>query len=99
MKVKFSRIAQLEYDEIIKYLFDTFGKEKATRFSELLKQNLKQAQQFPYSFSFFYNTNKRKFMVNPYITVVYNVDEKLGYIEILNFWFNRSNPEILLKHL
>jgi hypothetical protein len=38
-------------------------------------------------------------MVNPYITVVYNVNEELEYIEILNFWFNRSNPEVLLQHL
>jgi len=32
MKIRFSRIAQLEYDEIIKYLFDNFGKEKTVAF-------------------------------------------------------------------
>lgn len=99
MKIKFSKIAQLEYEEIINYLYDNFGKEKATKFSDVLKQNLKQVKQFPESFSFFYNTNKRKFMVNPYITVIYNVNEDLECIEILNFWFNRSNPEVLLQHL
>jgi len=99
MKIKFSRIAQLEYEEIIKYLYDNFGKEKATKFSDLLKQNLKQVKQFPESFSFFQNTDKRKFMVNPYITVIYNVNKDLDCIEILNFWFNRSNPEVLLQHL
>jgi plasmid stabilization system protein ParE len=99
MKIRFSKIAQLEYKEIINYLFDNFGKEKATKFSDLLKQNLKQVKQFPESFSFFQNTDKRKFMVNPYITVIYNVNKDLVCIEILNFWFNRSNPDVLLKHL
>ena len=99
MKIKFSKIAQLEYEEIINYLYDNFGKEKATKFSDLLKQNLKQVKQFPESFSFFQNTDKRKFMVNPYFTVIYNVNKNLECIEILNFWFNRSNPEVLLQHL
>jgi plasmid stabilization system protein ParE len=99
MKIRFSKIAQLEYKEIINYLFDNFGKEKATKFSDLLKQNLKQVKQFPESFSFFQNTDKRKFMVNPYITVIYNVNKDLECIEILNFWFNRSNPDVLFKHL
>lgn len=99
MKIRFSRIAQLEYDEIIKYLFDNFGKEKAVVFSEALQQNLKQVKKFPHSFSFYHTTDKRKFMVNPCITVVYNVNEEMEYVEILNFWFNRSNPEVLLQHL
>ena len=99
MKIQFSKIAQQEYEEIIHYLYDTFGKDKATKFLDLLKQNLKQVKQFPESFSFFQNTDKLKFMVNPYITVVYNVNKDLDCIEILNFWFNRSNPEVLLQHL
>lgn len=99
MKIKFSKIAQLEYDEIIKYSHDNFGKEKVINFSDSLKQNLKQVKQFSHIFSFFQNTNKRKFMVNPYITVVYNINNELEYVEILSFWFNRSNPEILLQHL
>jgi plasmid stabilization system protein ParE len=99
MKIRFSKIAQLEYEEIINYLYDNFGKEKATNFSDLLKKDLKQVKQFPESFSFFQNTNKRKFMVNPYITVIYNVNKDLECIEILNFWFNRSNPDVLFKHL
>jgi plasmid stabilization system protein ParE len=99
MKIKFSKIAKLEYEEIMYYLYDNFGKEKATKFSDLLKQNLKQVKQFPESFSFFQNTDKRKFMVNPYIKVIYNVNKDLDCIEILNFWFNRSNPEVLLQHL
>lgn len=99
MKIKFSKIAQLEYEEIINYLYDNFGKEKAIKFSDLLKHNLKQVKQFPESFSFFQNTDKRKFMVNPCITVIYNVNKDLDCIEILNFWFNRSNPKVLLQHL
>ncbi len=38
-------------------------------------------------------------MVNPYITVIYYVNKDLECVEILNFWFNRSNPEVLLQHL
>lgn len=99
MRIRFSRIAQLEYDEIIHYLFDAFGKDKAVTFSEALQQNLKQVKQFPQSFSFFQNTDKRKFMVNPFITNIYSINDELGYVEILNFWFNRSDPGVLLKHL
>jgi plasmid stabilization system protein ParE len=99
MKIKFSRIAQLEFEEIIKYLYDYFGRESAVKFSEALKQNLKQVETFPESFSFYHQTENRKFMVNPYITVIYKVNSELDYVEILNFWFNRSNPDVLLQHL
>jgi len=99
MKIIFSRIAQLEYNEIIKYLFDNFGKEKAVQFSVSLKQKLEQVRQFPHSISFFHETDKRKFMINPYITVIYSINNEKDYVEILNFWFNRSNPGVLLQHL
>uniref|UniRef100_UPI00404A2786 type II toxin-antitoxin system RelE/ParE family toxin n=1 Tax=Flavobacterium sp. TaxID=239 RepID=UPI00404A2786 len=99
MKLVFSNIAQIEYDEIIFYLNDRFGKEKAVQFSEILQQRLKQVKQFPESFGYYYETNYRKLMVNPYITVINNYDKTLGRVEILNFWFNRANPDVILKHL
>ncbi len=99
MKIKFSKIAQLEFDEIVFYLFDKYGREKAVNFSNLVKQNLRQVEIFPESFSFFLETQNRKFMVTPYITVVYKINQELNQAEILNFWFNRSNPNVLLKHL
>lgn len=99
MLIKFSKIAQLEFEEIIVYLFDKHGREKAINFSDLVKQNLKQVEIFPESFSFFQETQNRKFMVTPYITVIYKVNHELNQAEILNFWFNRSNPNVLVKHL
>jgi plasmid stabilization system protein ParE len=99
MKINYSKVSQSEYEEIIAYLYDNFGRESAIRFSVALIQILKQVALFPESFSFYQETSYRKFMVNPYITVVYQVNNDLNYVEILNFWFNRSNPEVLLKHL
>ncbi len=99
MKIKFSNLAKLEYDEIIRDLYYNFGKEKAVNFSNSLKENLKQVKMFPYSFSLFQNTDKRKFMINSYITVIYNVNDELQSVEILSFWFSRCNPEVLLQHL
>ena len=99
MNVVFSVVAQEQYNEIIYYLNDSFDKEKAKQFSETLKKKMIQLKAFPESCPFFYETNKRKFMVNPYITVIYNVNEAQKSIEILNFWFNRSNPEVLIQHL
>ena len=99
MKIRFSKLAQVEYNEIVIHLFDAFGIEKAEKFELQFKNNLKQLKQFPYSFSHFFETDKRKFMVNPYITVVYNINEELDYIEILTFWLNRSDPQTLLKYL
>lgn len=99
MKIKFSNIAKLEFEEIVKHLFDTYGRDKAIHFSDLVKQNLKQVAIFPESFSFFQNTQNRKFMATPYISVIYKVNHELDQVEILNFWFNRSNPDVLLKHL
>lgn len=99
MKIRFSKLAQPEYNEIILYLFDTFGLENAEKFEIQFQSNLKQLKQFPHSFSNFFETEKRKFMVNPYITVVYNINEEYNYIEILTFWFNRSNPQDLIQNL
>lgn len=99
MKVRFSKLATLEYREIIFDLADRFGDEKAIEFEKDFEIKRNQLRNFPFSFGTFHETKKRKFMVNPYITVVYNVNEELGYVEILNFWFNRSNPNVLLQHL
>ena len=99
MKIRLSKLAELEYREIIFNLADKYGDEKAIQFEMDFETKREQLRKFPFSFGTFYETKKRKFMVNPYITVIYNVNEDLECIEILNFWFNRSNPEALLRHL
>jgi plasmid stabilization system protein ParE len=99
MKVVLTEVAQEQYNEIIYYLNAGFGKEKALQFSESLKQNIIHLKKFPESCPFFFETNKRKFMLSPFITVIYEVNTAMKRIEILNFWFNRSNPEVLLQHL
>ena len=47
MKIKFSKIAVLEYQEIVKYLYERFGRESAIKFSNALKENLNQVTAFP----------------------------------------------------
>ena len=99
MKINYSLVAQEEYIEVMYYLADKFGEEKAIKLEEDFLSNLEQLQNFPSSFGGFYKTNKRKFMVNKNVTVIFQVDEAAEVVEILNFWFNRSNPDVLLKHL
>jgi plasmid stabilization system protein ParE len=99
MKINYSLVAQEEYIEILYYLADKFGEQKAIKFEEDFVSNLEQLQKFPESFGGFYETNKRKFMINKNISVIYKINEISKTIEILNFWFNRSNPEVVLQHL
>ena len=99
MKIIYSLIAQEEYIEVIYFLADKFGAQQAIKFEEDFLSNLKQLEKFPNSFGGFYKTNKRKFMVNKNVTVIFQINEITETVEILNFWFNRSNPEVLLKHL
>jgi hypothetical protein len=99
MKVRLSKLATLEYREIIFNLADQYGDDKAMQFEIDFEAKRNQLRKFPFSFGTIFETKKRKFMVNPYITVIYIVNEDLKCIEILNFWFNRSNPEVLLQHL
>ena len=99
MEVKFSKIAELEFDEIVYYFYQNYGRDKAIKFTEIVRQNLKQIKIWPESFSFFQETNNRKCVITPSITVIYKINAELHQIEILNFWFNRSNPNFLLKHL
>jgi len=53
----------------------------------------------PKSFGSFHETDKRKFLINPYITAIYGIDDANELIRIYSFWFNRKNPEDLLKYL
>jgi plasmid stabilization system protein ParE len=85
MIVVFTEVAQEQYNEIIYYLNAGFGKEKALQFLESLKQNIIQVKKFPESYPFFFETTKRRFMVNPFITVIYEVNTAMKRIEILNF--------------
>lgn len=99
MKLIFSDIAKLEYEEIVFYLNDKFNKQASSKFISQLQSQLKLVKLFPESFSFFFDTQKRKFMVNPNVTVIYKINETDNRIEILNFWFNKSKPELILQHL
>lgn len=99
MKINYLLVAQEEYIEVMYYLADNFGEEKAIQFEEDFLSNLEQLQNFPSTFGGFYKTNKRKFMVNRNVTVIFQVDEVTEVVEILNFWFNRCNPDVLLNHL
>ena len=99
MKVFYSRIAQEQYNEIVYYLNDRFGKNQAKQFSEIFRLRLQQIKTFPESGSFFFDTHHRKMMINPYITLIYNINTETNTLEILTFWFNRSNPEVVLQHL
>jgi plasmid stabilization system protein ParE len=99
MNIAYSLVAQEEYIEVLYYLADKFGEEKAIKFELDFVSNLEQLQKFPHSFGGFYETDKRKFMVNKNISVIYRINEITATIEILNFWFNSSSPEVLLQHL
>lgn len=99
MKIIFSDIAKLEYEEIVFLLNEKYGKQVAVKFINQLKAQLKILKHFPESFSYYFDTNYRKFMVASHITVIYKINEIENRIEILNFWFNRTSPELVLHHL
>jgi plasmid stabilization system protein ParE len=85
MKLIFSDIAKLEYEEIVYNLNDKFNKYAALKFNTQLQSQLKLVKLFPESFSLFFDTQNRKFMVNPNVTVIYKINEAENRIEILNF--------------
>ena len=99
MKLIFSDIAKLEYEDIVFYLNDKFGKPLASKFISQLQSQLKLVKQFPESSPLFFDTQNRKFMVNANVTVIYKINQYENRIEILNFWYNKSNPETILNHL
>lgn len=99
MKINYSLVAQEECIEVVYYLADKFGEDKAIKIEEDFLSNLEPLQNFPSSFGGFYTTNEPKFMVNRNVTVIFQVDEGAEVVEILNFWFNRSNPDSILKQL
>jgi len=99
MKLTYSLVAREEYLEILYFLADNYSKETALKFEEDFLSNVKHLENFPESFPKFHNTGKRKFKVNKIVTVIFQINEKEATVEILNFWFNRSNPDVLLQHL
>jgi plasmid stabilization system protein ParE len=99
MKLIFSDIAKLEYEEIVYFLNNKYNKQIAAKFIAQLQSQLKLIKQFPESLPFFFDTTYRKCMINANITVIYKINDAKNRIEILNFWFNKSKPEIILKHL
>ncbi|MEC5166187.1 plasmid stabilization system protein ParE [Flavobacterium sp. PL11] len=99
MKLTYSLIAREEYLEILYFLADNYSEVTALKFEEDFLSNIKHLENFPESFPKFHNTCKRKFKVNKNVTVIFQFNENEGTVEILNFWFNRSNPDLLLQHL
>jgi len=99
MNLTYSLVAQEEYIEILYFLADNFGEKTALKFEEDFLSNVNNLENFPESFPLFYTTNKRKFKVNKNVTVIFQINENEASVEILNFWFNRSNPEVLIQHL
>jgi|GEM_PF-2504344 len=99
MNLQFTQLAQEEYKEIIVYLNEKFNIKKAELFERQFKAHLNQLLLFPESFPFLFDTKQRKFMVNAYITVVYDLNKENEIITILTFWFNQNNPDDLLRQL
>ena len=99
MKLTYSLVAREEYLEILYFLSDNYSENTAIKFEEDFLSNVNRLESFPESFPKFRDTDKRKFKVNKNVTVLFQINEKEATVEILNFWFNRSNPDLLLQHL
>jgi plasmid stabilization system protein ParE len=99
MKLTYSLVAREEYLEILYFLSDNYSEEAALKFEKDFLLNVKHLESFPESFPKFHDTSKRKFKVNKNVTVLFQINENESTVEILNFWFNRSNPDVLLQHL
>ncbi|MDR1877286.1 MAG: hypothetical protein LBQ84_06645 [Flavobacteriaceae bacterium] len=97
MKLVFSSRAGQDYFEIIQYLDDNFGIEKAVTFEKQLKEKLTLIKQQLQAFGFFFDTDYRKCLINPYITMIYTVTTK--EIRVHTFWFNRANPDRIKQSL
>jgi plasmid stabilization system protein ParE len=99
MKINYSKVAQEEYFEVLYFLADKFGADTALKFENDFLGHITQLENYPESYGSFYNTDKRKFMVNKNVTVVFQINHQNKTVEILNFWYNRGNPNVFLKHL
>ena len=99
MKIVYTEIADQQLDDILLYLYNKFGYEKAESFENRLKKIEKLLSEHPKTMASFYDTGTRKILVNPFITLIYEINEKEKIIYFLTFWFNRNNPEDVLKYL
>lgn len=97
MKLIFSSRADQDYFEIVQYLDENFGIEKAISFEKQLKEKLILVKRQPLAFGFFLDIDYRKCLINPYITMIYSVTFK--EIRIHTFWFNRANPDKIKNSL
>ncbi|MDR3273608.1 MAG: type II toxin-antitoxin system RelE/ParE family toxin [Flavobacteriaceae bacterium] len=93
----FSSRADQDYYEIVHYLDENFGIEKAVSFEKSLREKLLLIKTQPFAFGFFFDTDCRKCLINPYITMLYRITETR--IEIIAFWFNRADPDKIKEFL
>jgi plasmid stabilization system protein ParE len=86
--------ASKEYEEIVQYITDNFGKIKAMDVEEKYGRVVNQIAKNPLLFSVFnLKKNIRKCVLSPQTTLYYSVADT--HIELISFRNNFKNPKTL----
>ena len=96
MEIKWTKEAELSFDEVYEFLFYQWNLKIAKRLVELVNEKIIDIVHFPNRHLLYdKNENIRKVTVHPHITLFYRNLEYEQIIEILLFWDNRQNPKNL----
>jgi plasmid stabilization system protein ParE len=96
IEIKWTKEAQLSFDEVFEFLLNQWNIKIAKRFVLLVNEKVVDIVAFPNQYLMHDNNeNIRKVIVHPHITLFYRNLDNENIIEILLFWDNRQNP----KHL
>ena len=92
VKFIWSNIAKQEYWNNIDYLLENWSEKEASRFINLVDENLHIIKQNPKTFAKTDYKNTRSVIITPQIRLFYKILNK-NTVELLHFWNNYQNPE------
>ncbi len=86
--------AEKNYDDILEYLVESWGRKVLIRFIKQVNSTFDLIEHSPRAYPKYEDhENIRKAVINPHISLFYRIkDEK---IELICFWNNRRNPDDL----
>jgi len=94
-EIQWSSVAEKDYDSVLQYLFDNFGKSTVEDFQKKLEHTLNIILQNPFAFRFYKRKNIRKCVFNSQLSIYYLI-EKDETIFLLSL-FGKQNPSTLKR--
>lgn len=94
-----STLAEITFAEEIEFIFEKWDQVEVDKFDDLVRENLNRIAKKPLIGNQKFNVNVYSLVISKQTTLYYSFADKEKTINLILFWNNKQNPQLLNKFL